>query len=474
MGKANVVFILVDALRATSLGCYGYTRNTSPIIDSIAERGVLFEKAFCTVNATDPSLTTIFSGFYPRSHGIVHHGDQIPEQEIRLFEERNVRLLPEILRENGYSTFGLDWLGRWHRRGYDYYAGFNVDRVGRKKTIKRFAQFLERIGARAFFKKIYYLPFFRNIIGKFDLYSEDAKLTRQAVDIIRKQEAPFFMFIHYWGLHAPYNAPRRFIKELSRVASPLVVPPIDKTFSGIKNEKYRAFYEQWTKSEKSFGDIILRHDGAIRQIDTLIGEVVTALRENGILDNTLIVITSDHGESLVEHNILFDHHGLYDASIHVPVIMSLPKRLPQAKKVAALVQHPDIMPTVLALLDIASDGHFDGYGLLDVVSGRVGKVRDAAFTEENYYEEKECIRTMGHKMIRALREGGCSRCGIAHGGAIELYDLAADPGETHNIASREKEKVAQLLSQLDNYKKRFLSHSSEDRLLDKAIADIRL
>src|SRR3989338_1795904 len=150
MPAPNIVFILVDALRASSLGCYGYPRTTSPVMDKLGHHGIVFERAFCTVNATDPSLTTLFSGLYPRSHGIVHHGDQILQKEIDFFSSQEIKLLPEILHDQGYATFGLDWLGRWHRSGYDYYAGFSVDRAGRKKTIKNFSSFFEKMCVQGF------------------------------------------------------------------------------------------------------------------------------------------------------------------------------------------------------------------------------------------------------------------------------------------------------------------------------------
>jgi len=468
----NVLFILVDALRATSLGCYGYPRTTSPNIDALAQRSVLFEQAFCTVNATDPSLTTILSGLFPRTHGILHHGDQISARELACFEQRRIMLLPELLQEQGYRTYGLDWLGRWHRRGYDYYAGFNVDRTGRKKLLKRIRELAKRVGAYRMLKKIYYLPMLRSVIGKFDLYNEDATLTRQAADIIRREERPFFLFIHYWGLHAPYNCPPASVRELSRVASPVKAPSMDKSFAQIRNAKYRAFYQQWTRDQKSFDDIITRHDGAIRQIDEQIGLLLDALRSSGKLDDTVIVLTSDHGESLVEHNILFDHHGLYDASVRVPLLIAAPGM--GEKRVPALVQHPDIVPTVLALLGIETPLALDGNNLLPIISGRAAEVHDAVVIEENYYEQKECVRTLQHKLIRAL-SGECTRCGIMHGSALELYDLQQDPAEERNIAESMPKLVERLLARLERHRSSSsAAHVRETELLQKAIGELGL
>ncbi len=472
MSSPNIVFILVDALRARSLGCYGYARNTSPVIDSIARRGVTFENTFCTVNATDPSLTTIFSGLYPRSHGILHHSDQIPPEELLFFESQGITLLPEVLKKQGYATYGLDWLGRWHRQGYDYYAGFNVDRVGRKKKIKAFSRFVEKLGLREFFRKIYALPVLRSVISKFDLYGEDMRLTDQAVDIVKTEERPFFLFIHYWGLHAPYNCPQEYVKELQKTS--VSIPSGIKSFDFIKNPKYKAFYEQWTRKEKNFSDIITRHDGAIRHIDTQIGSIIDGLKAAGKLENTIIIITSDHGESLVEHGILFDHHGLYDASIHVPLIISFPPLLPQGKHVAGLVQHVDIVPTLLSLLGMKIDHPLEGYPLVPLIEKKVAKLREYAFTEENYYEQRESIRSLRHKLIRSIGDPTCTRCGIVHGDEIELYDLLVDPQEKQNIARSDPATVRKLLAELDAYKKRFSRIKKETAFLDRVIGDIKL
>src|SRR3989344_7729742 len=104
MARPNILFILVDALRAKSVGSYGYPRATTPVIDGLAKKGVRFENVFCTMNASDPSLTTMMTGLYPRSHGIIHHGNQIPQEEINSFMGNGIRLLPEILKEHGYKT----------------------------------------------------------------------------------------------------------------------------------------------------------------------------------------------------------------------------------------------------------------------------------------------------------------------------------------------------------------------------------
>jgi arylsulfatase A-like enzyme len=464
--RPNILFIVVDTLRANSLGCYGYKRNTSPHIDQLAKQSILFEYAFCTINATDPSFTTIFSGRSPRSHSIHHHGDQISEDELNRFISKNVLLLPEILKKQGYRTFGLDWLGRWHRKGYDYYSGLHVNRVNRKKILKQAGEWLDKIGLYTTFKKIYHTPFLRPLIGKFDLYNEDEKLTKKAIDIIRSQHEPFFLFIHYWGIHAPYNCPKKYFQEFRHQPSSINIPHFN-SFDFIKNERYRKFYEDWTKG-RSFFDIITRYDGAIKHVDAQIGQLLTTLDKYGKRDNTIIIITSDHGESLVEHNIFFDHHGLYDTSIHVPLIISFP-HMP-AKRIKSLVQHMDILPTILSQVNIPLPDDIDGLDLTPIISGEKENARDYIIAEENHFQKKECIRTMKYKYIRSVGNALCSRCGIVHGNSIELYDVEQDPEERRNIIG--SHDASKLIALLDDYKKKYDKQEEETERLNAIINEI--
>ena len=121
MKHKNIVLIGIDALRADHLGCYAYDKETSPNIDNLAKKGITFENAFSCINTTDPSFTTILSGKYPISHGIRNHSEKVTNSMLQNFYKQKIRFLSEILRDNGYKTIGIDWLGRWHKKGFEYY-----------------------------------------------------------------------------------------------------------------------------------------------------------------------------------------------------------------------------------------------------------------------------------------------------------------------------------------------------------------
>lgn len=419
--------IVIDALRARNLGCYGYSKSTSSTIDSIASQGVLFSRAYSCNVVTDSSLTTILSGRYPMTHGIIRHGDRIRKEEILKLEESDIRLISEILKLRGYTTLAVDWLGRWHRRGFDYYSG-----MLRKTKPIRFP--VKRIEARLD-------GFFRGYASlKKSNITDDAGLVTCAAETLVRSclQKKFFLLIHYWDTHRPYAPPTSYYKKVGEGTNGFL--------KGIANPMLLGgrFMREWTIQEN-----IARYDAGIAYVDDHIGKLIETLEDCGIMDETLIILTSDHGESLTEHQICFQHHGLYDVTIHVPLILRYPDYLPTGKKVTALVQHFDIVPTILDILDIEYE-NLDGKSLMPLMYGETDQLHPAVYAEEAYYQRKRAIRTHDYKYIRALSKKGalCTACLRVHGGIEELYDLTKDPEERTNIADEAPNVASSLKAEL--------------------------
>ncbi len=463
-----------DALRARNLGCYGYDKETSPYIDEIARQGVLFKNAFCTITTTDPSFTTIFTGKYPLAHGLRHHGPQVTEIE-KSYTSR-LRFLPEVLRENGYTTIGLDWLGKWHRKGYDYYAGcqnypanneltgsqdqtgISIDGQGRDNPLIRFLARQLMRPLRGKCNWYYRLPAgMRDIIRsyairmneitmsgfsrkKLPIVSDSAGLSDLAVSYIRQcaNRKNFFIFVHYWDTHIPYTGPYSVARKyfLKHQYSSEKVSSVLKEFSGTRatmlvKKSVRGHLPD------TIGRIMAQYDASVAYTDRNIGRIYTALDNTGVLDDTLIIITADHGESLGEHRIYFDHHGLYEPEIHVPLIIRHPK---VSSKMAyeQFVQHFDIVPTILDLAGIDyKDEDFNGESLMKIVNG--GKWnRRFVYAEETACQKKRMIRDNRYKYIKALNDEKCYYCERYHSKEDEFYDLQADPAELNNIINDPK------------------------------------
>ena len=445
----NVIFIAIDALRARNLGCYGYERHTSPHIDSLASRGLLCENSFACTNYTDPSFTTIFSGRYPLSHGILHHGPKVTDTEVRRFEQLNIMLLPEILKENGYITLAIDWLWRWHKRGYDYYSGAR----GRttlhgfiKQQLRKFPVLRKVVGQYAVNKVG------EKLFGGVSKSYEDAEsVTSQAIELIKEnRDKRFFLFLHYWDTHCPYLPPRAYVDNYNRTKE--VMEELFGYFTSTRfEEQFDAFQEAALRSEQ---EIVASYDGEIAFVDHEIGRLLDFLEHNRMLNDALIVLTSDHGESLLEHGIYLDHHGLYDVTLQVPLIIVHPQ-LPRGKRASGFVQHFDIFPTMLDLLDIKANADIDGLSILPLIDEQ--QLRSAVYSEEAQWQRKRAIRTEKWKYIYALSEEGalCRRCGRTHGPPEELYDLTDDPEETTNVLQREPQVAKDLRNQADRWARKF-------------------
>jgi arylsulfatase A-like enzyme len=178
-------------------------------------------------------------------------------------------------------------------------------------------------------------------------------------------------------------------------------------------------------------------------MDAAIQTLFTALEARGLLDNTIVVINSDHGETLYDHDCYFDHHGLYDPTLHVPLIIRYPQKLPMGKRVAGYNLHQDLVPTLLELADIDAGIQFDGRSLLPMVRGEIVPQRDEFYITECTWMRKHGWRTPQWKLIMALEPD-------FHGKPpVELYNLLNDPLEYNNLAESEPGVVEFLKARMD-------------------------
>ncbi|MBS3815624.1 MAG: sulfatase [Hadesarchaea archaeon] len=433
MSDPNIVFIVIDALRPDRVGFYNNQKKSfTPNIDELAQTGVAFKNNFACINVTDPSLTSIFSGKYPKSHGLKNHGAKVTSEDLNRLKASETKFLPEILREENYATLGVDWLGRWHKRGYDYYSGLQSAIL---KITKMFLRDPTKI-----INLIKLLYIYRKEIPELRVLYDEAT-TSHAKELIQKfQNQKFFLFVHYWGTHAPYITPTTKTSESSSQNEKESKNILD---IDPNREKYHL---RWFDDETSINEIISRYDGAVNFADKQVGEIIKELEELGLRENTLIVLTSDHGESLKEHGIYFDHHGLYDESLYTPLIFNGPN-LPEGRCVNGITQHTEIVPTILDYLDYDWDDlDIDGKTTIPNIEGEKEEVREVIYAEEREAERKNAIRTKGYKYIFAKNQAvaKCGYCDCLHGSVKELYDLKEDPKETKNILDDNEEKANEL------------------------------
>jgi arylsulfatase A-like enzyme len=455
MSRPNIIFVVADALRAKNMSCYGYSKETTPHLSKLATDGVLFENAYSTITATDPSLTSIFSGYYPVTHGILNHGNKVATEEIQHFTATKIELLPEILCRIGYSTYALDWLGRWHRRGYMYYLGSLYDS---KKTKMEYSlsNILNKIPVPTVFrknlKKLYY-----SIFGHPSHLMTAEQITAEAIKIIENNvDNHFFLFIHYWDTHNIYNPGKFDYKKFVEDSAEICQEPLKNVIKTM-DPKYKEFLLN-AYGNKTVGEIIGMYNAAIRNIDEEIRKIHKVLQKNGIKKNTLFIFTADHGESLNEHGIYFEHEGLYNETVHVPLIISYPEQLPKGKRLSIDVQHIDIVPTILSILGYSHNNvisRIDGMDLIPYIfdEKELPDVRIILF-EEHEHEDKIGIKYGKYKYIEAVSKEGaiCRRCRVLHGDYRELYDLNTDKNEEVSVVNKYPELSRELRKLLIKYR----------------------
>jgi choline-sulfatase len=394
----NVLILVIDALRPDHLGCYGYALATSPTIDGLARRGVLFTDANSLSSYTRAAVPSIFASVHPGAHGVLTQGRQVEE----LSDE--YKTLAETLKERGYVTAAFAPNPSLHRT-------FNFDQG-------------------------------------FDLYDDDFQVAGpnvQDFETARRinertlawlhghRDRPFFAYLHYRDVHAPYTPP----------------PPYGRMFD--KPGQGRPLTEAEYKSQPSdlrvprryrdLGSYVEQYDGEIRYTDDHLARFLGTLSKEGFLDDTVIFLTADHGESFLEHGSWTHGTGLYEELTHVPLLLVFPDGRSKGRRVSVPVQTTDLYPTVLELLNAEIPPVLQGKSLLDAIRGRADPNRPV-FSEALVNRR---LRPWSFGQLASVRYGGWKLIYNRWSRSGELYNLARDPAETRNLVTREPQRARDLL-----------------------------
>jgi arylsulfatase A-like enzyme len=205
------------------------------------------------------------------------------------------------------------------------------------------------------------------------------------------------------------------------------------------------FFASWMPpgiTDKDY--VIAQYDGAVAYMDAAIQTILNTLETLGILDETIVVVNSDHGETLYDHDCWFDHHGIYDNVLHVPLIIRYPARLPAGKRYSGYNRHQDLLPTLLELAGITPENlSFDGQSLMKMVRGETASFDSEFYITECTWMRKHGWRTPHWKLMLALEPD------FHFKPAVELYNLVEDPGENHNLAESNPDMVSLLKTRME-------------------------
>jgi arylsulfatase A-like enzyme len=313
----NILLITIDALRADRLGSYGYARRISPNLDELAKNGIVFENAFCVLPQTVPSHASILFGTWPRIHGSTNNSTKITN--------RQLPYLPQLMKEAGYSTAAI----------------LSAEHLG--KALETF-------------------PGFDSL--KYPQGSRPSNRTlRVALRWLQANQAQkFFLWIHLWEPHGPYGLHPELMAEVN--------PNFDDDFEEGYEFQPPGFY-----TEQTLKGMIDLYNNEIAFVDRQLGRFLEQFRTHSFLDNTLTIVTSDHGETLDElvttHNYAFDHSKfLVDHEIHVPLIMLGPDDRQPGRRVTALTSLIDLFPTILEFANVDIPSNSQGFSLRPHVLNR--------------------------------------------------------------------------------------------------------
>jgi arylsulfatase len=414
----NVLLISIDTLRADRLGSYGYRLPTSPRIDHLAEQGVRFDDVTVPWPRTWPALASALTGTYPATNGVAFR----PRRPLPKENET----LAEVLRDAGYATAAV-------------VANVNVGR--RFGFDQGFDHFIESWAEEA--RRQTGSPDLDLVPGRVKAFTNAKIVTDQAVGLIDVLAArsPFFLWLHYMDPHGPYLPPDEYSDlwrdEYARNDVPFHrIPHYQRQFrDGVPIV--------------DLGDYEARYDREIRYVDDQIGRLLEELERRGLADETLVVLTADHGESLTEHGDFLSHGASpYQPGARVPLLLVLPGRLPAGRVVDAPVGLIDLKPTVLELVGLPPGPTTQGKSLVPTID-EAAPPSEFIFMEAGWDTPTQLVVRRGKWKLVQLRAPGDRRRFKRE--AVELYDLEADPGETINVIRENPTVAHELRARLDHW-----------------------
>lgn len=403
--KPNLLLLGIDSLRADHMSLYGYHRLTTPHMDKLAQEGTVFEYAF------SPSIPTT-SGYASMLTGLDCFGTNVVALRHQGAIADNVVTLAEVLKNEGYNTTCVGFEGNPASRGFDKYlhfSGWSSFEEGRSPK----AENLNDVA-----------------IPELEYLAKDGK--------------PFFLFLRHMDPHSPYLPPGPF--ERIFYGGDELDPNNDSLESVYEFKPFADYFKSWFPpgcTDKEY--VIAQYDGAIAYMDACIQNIFAKLEILGIEENTLVVITSDHGETLHDHECWYDHHGLYDCTLRVPLVFRYPGKVPAGKRYSDYCQLKDAMPTILELMGIEHNLKFNGRSLVSLMISKCREPEPEFYITECTWMRKHGWRTPEWKLIHALEPD------FHFKPKVELYNLIKDPGENCNVADEEPEVVAMLEARMQNH-----------------------
>lgn len=463
-------------VRADHLPFYGYARDTAPNLERLAERGIVFERAYSQAGWTPPSHASLLTGLYPSRHGVGSDGTQLRRLDPCL------PTLPGLLADRGYHTAGFlnscllgsrSGLDRGFREFYEVWRleggrgaqkrpGEDRGTVGALKRALDRAPRLKRLAQSLVLRS----GFDRGAPSK-SCFTRAEVTTRRVIAWLEstgRHQEPFFLFLHYGDPHYKCHAPLPWAFRYVSRFHPVDWVKVDL----LNNNPFLFMTGQMEATPDELHVIAALYDAEIRYMDFSLGRLLAHLGRSGLLDHTLVIVLSHHGSSFGEHGLGSHVACLYEPLVHVPLIVLCPGMARGGARVPALVELTDIVPTVLELAGCGSAGlELDGRCLPGFHDGSPRELAAAEWHGEDtwYFLNshmpgflREALHDPGRRSelerfarsLRMLREGDYKYI-AGSDGREELYDVAVDPAESRDLIAQEPERARTMAARLRSH-----------------------
>ena len=403
----NLVLVSVDTLRPDHLGCYGHGRATSPTIDALAARGARFVDVTAPAPWTLPSHATMLTGLYPSRHGVKSHETRLPAETVTLAEE---------FQAAGFQTFAV----------------VNSHNLGAPQF--QLSQGFERFE--------YLTETFTDKEGQLRTGNMGPVVIDTARELLaaRDPARPFFLFLHFYDAHTDWTP-----KAEHRAA---FVQPYDGKLDGRTQQLQGVRNRGQQLGEADLAFLRELYDAEIRTFDDVLGGFMAWLEEQGLVQDTLFALTSDHGEEFQEHGSVLHGRTQYQELLRVPWILAGPG-VPAGRVLETPVHGVDVAPTLRALMGVAARAPMDGLDVSPLFAG--GSLPERPF----FAEADQNNKLAGQQEVdrkRMIRRGHEKLIEDDVEGRIELYDLALDPHERTDLSARDPERVRALREELRRFR----------------------
>ncbi len=416
--RLNVVIVTADTLRGDMV--LDNDEIMTPNLDRLKAEALEFTRAYTPITTTLPAHASLFTSLYARDHQAYDNVSALSER---------VTTLPEILRDHGWRTgahINMPWLTS---DVSNLPQGIQTTRYTHIRKADRTNPWVEEwLGGAA------------------------------------ERDEPFFLWVHYVDNHTPYHAPHSYEDMYYQGGKKGPGARLEEVWDFFPDDHRESdAFLRWVAGVESADYLVGNYKGSVSWVDAHVGLLMHRLRELGLWEDTVFVFTSDHGESLGEHDLWFVHAGLYQSTTHIPMIVRIPGA-PSGERVGAVVSLVDLMPTVLSALGLETPEAARGVDLLKLVGKRGG----AAYLEHTG-RQMEGVVTPRFKYIEHLRTTRIYKGYPMDAGKVELYDLEADPEELRNLAAEHPAVVERLKAEMQALKEGERDFEALDGQIDEEV-----